>query len=361
MARVLTITSGKGGVGKTSISLNLSLQLAAAGYRVALFDADLGLANINVLTGIHPDRTLSAVIDGEASMDEILLKNYQGIDIIPGSSGVEKLADLDEKQGRRLIRSFVGLDNYDFLVFDTSAGISPQVISFCMAATEILLVVTPEPTSLTDAYAMLKVLSRKRYSSTVNIVINRVKNKKEAETAYFHLKETVNQFLAVEILPLGMVVKDKHVGMAVISQTPFSMVFPDADATKCLGQISRKITASHGSKNNLPIEAFWEKYLGFLSGESSGKETEADREPEVSPGGKVVPTNPVSDAGETISEKIAAMEANIARLLTEVAALRRAVTEEENRQEQPKEIPPEPSPRVQILLDFKAWLKNRSG
>ncbi|MFO7749555.1 MAG: P-loop NTPase [Desulfobacteraceae bacterium] len=330
MARVITITSGKGGVGKTSISLNLCLELAAAGYKVALFDADLGLANINVLTGIHPEKTLSSVIDGQASLDEILLKNYQGIDIIPGSSGVEKLADLDEKGARRLIRSFVGLDNYDFLIFDTSAGISPQVISFCMASTDILLVVTPEPTSLTDAYAMLKLLSKKRYSSTVKIVINRVKNKKEAETAYFHLKETVKQFLAIDISPLGMVVKDKHVGMAVISQTPFSMVFPDAPATKCIKQISQKIAAGPGGKNSRPIEEFWEKCLGFLS-------------------------------GETISAKIEAMEENIARLLNEVKALRETLSAEENRQEQRNETPPEPSPKVQILLDFKAWLKQRTG
>jgi len=184
MARVITITSGKGGVGKTSISLNLSLQLASQGYRVSLFDADLGLANISILTGIYPEKNLEAVINGDAELKDIIIENYQGIDIIPGSSGVKKIAELTEKQAYSLIKSFFDLDDYDFFIFDTSAGISSQVLSFCMASNEIILVVTPEPTSLTDAYALLKILSKNRYLNAINIVINQVKSRKSAKTAY---------------------------------------------------------------------------------------------------------------------------------------------------------------------------------
>ena len=158
MARIITITSGKGGVGKTSISLNLSLSLASKGFKVCLFDADLGLANVNILTGIYPKKDIESVITGLCSLNEIIIKDFQGIDIIPGASGVKKIANLSQTQIGTLISAFLDLEEYDYFIFDTSAGISSQVISFCMASHEIILVATCEPTSLTDAYSMLKVL-----------------------------------------------------------------------------------------------------------------------------------------------------------------------------------------------------------
>jgi len=145
MAKVITIASGKGGVGKTSISLNLSLALAAAGHRVCLFDADLGLANVNILTGLFPEYGLADVLSGEYSLRDIMIKNFQGIDIIPGSSGVEKIADLTQEESRRLINSFLKLPSYDFFILDTSAGISSQVLSFCRASHEMILVPMPIP------------------------------------------------------------------------------------------------------------------------------------------------------------------------------------------------------------------------
>ena len=234
MARIITITSGKGGVGKTSISLNLSLSLASKGYKVCLFDADLGLANVNILTGIYPEKDLVSVIFEQASLNDIMIKDFQGIDIIPGSSGVEKLADLTRDQTGRLINAFLDLEDYDYFIFDTSAGISSQVIAFCMASHEIILVVTCEPTSMTDAYSMLKTLSKHGYDNPVKILINQVKTGKAAKATYAQLKDTVKRFLTIKVEPLGIVGWDKSVRMAVISQTPFFMLFPDTLASKCI-------------------------------------------------------------------------------------------------------------------------------
>lgn len=264
MAHIITVTSGKGGVGKTSISLNLSLALADKGFKVCLFDADLGLANVSILTGIYPKRDLESVIFGQHGIKDIIISNYQGIDIIPGSNGVEKLADLTRTQTATLISTFLDLEEYDFFIFDTSAGISSQVISFCMASHEIILAATTEPTSLTDAYSMLKVLSKYQYNGPVKVVINQVKKGRTAQKAYNQLKKTADKFLSISLMPLGIVAADKNVRTAVVSQTPFYMMFPQSLASRCINSIADKVLDSQIKKTDIPMEIFWSKCLSFL-------------------------------------------------------------------------------------------------
>jgi flagellar biosynthesis protein FlhG len=264
MARIITITSGKGGVGKTSVSLNLSLSLASQGFKVCLFDADLGLANVSILTGIYPKKDLASVIDGDSGIREILIKDYQGIDIIPGSNGVDKLADLTRTQTAALISTFLDLDDYDFFIFDTSAGISSQVISFCMSSHEIVLIATTEPTSLTDAYAMLKVLSKYSFDGPVKIVINQVTAGHAARKAYNQLKKTADKYLSIHIEPLGIMAKDKSVRTAVLSQNPFSLMFPDSVASKCIQSMADKLANDSGFSTDMPIEMFWGRCISFM-------------------------------------------------------------------------------------------------
>ncbi len=351
MARIITITSGKGGVGKTSISLNLCLELAASGYRVCLFDGDLGLANINILTGIYPEKDLSAVITGQAQLNEIIIKNYQGIDIIPGSSGVEKLADLGLDESAKLIRAFLSLEQYDFFIFDTSAGISSQVISFCLASNEIILVITTEPTSLTDAYSLLKILSKNRYANPVNILINQVKKIDKAQSVYSQLKDTVNKFLAIKIEPLGIVVSDKHVGISVISQTPFSLVFPDAKASLCIREIKKRLLHRHGSGDDISMDKFWNSFLMFLS---NLKNVNLPENQEI----KTEDTDPrQTEAG--IVSKLTAVEAGIAALLDELKTIKQLlVVHKEAKKEKKQPIPASNKP-PEIILDFEAWLAKR--
>ena len=345
MARIITITSGKGGVGKTSISLNLSLSLASQGHKVCLFDADLGLANVSILTGLYPKKNLESVISGQFGLNEIIIKDYQGIDIIPGSSGVEKIADLTRTQTGTLISAFLDLEDYDYFIFDTSAGISSQVLSFCMASHEIILVATCEPTSLTDAYSMLKVLSKYQYDCPVKVVINQVKSGKAAQKAYAQLKKTVNKFLSVKVEPLGIVALDKNVRAAVISQTPFFMLFPDTIASKCIHSITRKLISKSGQIGDLPLELFWDKCLSFLE-KHHKPEKETIKEKKKN--------------NLDIKEALSPIESKLLTLIEEVDDIKQFLETHEFIPKKAREktlVLPEPK---EISLDFEFWLKTKS-
>lgn len=350
MARIITVTSGKGGVGKTSISLNLSLSLASEGFKVCLFDADLGLANVNILTGIYPKKDLEAVISGQFALNDIIIKNFQGIDIIPGSSGVEKIADLTQTQTGTLISAFLDLEDYDYFIFDTSAGISSQVLSFCMASHEILLVATCEPTSLTDAYSMLKVLSKYQYDCPVKVIINQVTSGKAAQRAYSQLKATVKKFLPIKVEPLGIVASDRNVRAAVVSQTPFFMLFPDTLASKCIQAITDKLISTAGRTGDMPLEIFWDKCLSFLEKHRT-PEKKAVQEKETAP--KEEETAP------EIKEALSRIETKLSLLVKEVGDIKQFLETQGHlpgRMDKAPKVLPEPR---EIALDFEAWLNKK--
>jgi flagellar biosynthesis protein FlhG len=268
MARTITITSGKGGVGKTNLSANLSVQLAAQGKRACIFDADLGLANINILFGFYPEKTIEDVILGEATLGQVIIKNYHGIDIIPGSSGVEKIANSEPQQIERLIQSFAALNAYDFLFFDTSAGVSRNVVSFCLASSEIILVITPEPTSLTDAYALLKILCANGLKSTVRIVVNHCKDTAVARQTYGRFKDVTRKYLSVDIQPLGFIVADPKISFAVKRQQPFITLYPDTTASKCIKAIAQNLMQQKQDAFALPtVESFWQQFITRFTGQ----------------------------------------------------------------------------------------------
>ncbi len=355
MARIITITSGKGGVGKTSISLNLSLSLASKGYKVCLFDADLGLANVNILTGIYPKKDLEHVISGQFNLNDIIIKDFQGIDIIPGSSGVKKIADLTQTQTGTLISAFLDLEEYDYFIFDTSAGISSQVLSFCMASHEIILIATCEPTSLTDAYSMLKVLSKYGYDCPVKIVINQVKSGRAAQKAYTQLKDTVNKFLLLKVLPLGIMASDKNVRAAVISQTPFFMLFPDTIASKCINSISKKLIESPGIYGDIPLELFWDKCLSFLDRHRKPKKEPVSFEkPDIKPGKESDNKDKTDELkiSQGFKKTLSRIESRLSFLTKEVEEIKKLLKKDKKTQ-----APPEAK---EISLDFESWLKKES-
>ena len=327
--RIITITSGKGGAGKTSISLNLAIELALANKRVCLFDADLGLANINILTGIQPENDLESVLLGTHTLDEVVIRNFQGIDIIPGSSGVERMADLTQREAAHLIDSFLNLDRYDYFIFDTSAGISDQVLGFCTASHEILMVITPEPTSLTDAYALLKLLSNRQYTNPVNVVVNQVKSLKTARNAYGQLKDTVNRFLKIELLALGMVVADRHVAMAVIAQTPFLTLFPDAGASKCIRKVAKKLMARNDGVPGSSLELFWHSCFDFIAENRSQRIQEKNKKARGEKLTKglidrtILPDNTSTVERTEIGKILQGMETKITALSDEIRILKR--------------------------------------
>ncbi len=309
MANVITITSGKGGVGKTSISLNLSLCLASQGHRVCLFDADLGLANVNVLTGIFPEHGLDAVLTGEKKLEDIMVRNFQGIDIIPGSSGVEKMADLTGAEAQRLIQAFLQMGSYDYFIFDTSAGISAQVMAFCRASHQMVLVITPEPTSLTDAYSLLKVLSRTnvRDLPPVRVVVNQVKTAASARSAYAKLRKTVKKFLSLKITALGIVARDANVPISVVSQVPFTMLFPGSAASRCIRSLATKL--KDGAAGDLPMEIFWDQCLELMG---SGRAKETEKKPRA----------------DQVEQMLTTIEARMTDLLEEVASIKQILMDD---------------------------------
>lgn len=365
MARIITITSGKGGVGKTSISLNLALCLAAKKKKVCLFDADLGLANVGILTGIHPEADVSDVFYGNLPLSDIIIRNYQGIDIIPGSSGVEKLADLKPSQAQRLIASFLELDEYDFFIFDTSAGISAQVLAFCMASHEILLVITPEPTSLTDAYALVKVLSRNRYTSPVSVVVNQVKQASQAQKSYSKLNHTVNRFLSIKLNPLGVVAADTHVTSAVVSQIPFTLLFPDSRASKSIQALTRRLLDRDRDTADLPLELFWDKCLSFLNPQKHllpRQSLPADEQASNRPEPEVNPASHVRTKDLTqkdLHAMLTAIENKVVTLLQELKEVKSLIVTPPPQKEPETVSNPRRQP-LEIKLDFESWLARRS-
>lgn len=266
MTRFITVTSGKGGVGKTNISANLALHLASRGYSTCLFDADFGLANINVLLKIYPEYNLKDVILSDKEINDILLKNYKGIDIIPGSSGVEEMANLTPEQIAKLIKSFSNINTYDFFIIDTAAGVSQDVISFCLAASEILLVITPDPTSLTDAYALLKILSLNGFKDSVMVVINQSPNIESSKKAFSKLAVTAKKFLSIKLTPIGAITRDPHVVTSVENQKPFVSLYPNSIPSKNIKKIAANLIKKDLNPDaTFKIETFWEKCLSFFS------------------------------------------------------------------------------------------------
>jgi flagellar biosynthesis protein FlhG len=278
MARIIAVTSGKGGVGKTNISVNLALQLASLGYRTCLFDADLGLANANIVLGLYPEHTLEDVILNNKAIKDIVIRDYDGIDIIPGSSGIQKMADLEDQQIEPMVKSFSELDDYDFILFDTPAGVSRNVISFCRAASEVLLVITAESTSLTDAYGLLKILSQNGFKGPAMVAVNQSKNTKTANMAYTKLKKTVREYLSMDIVPLGLIVHDDHVAEALKDCKPFMSLYPHCNASKCIKNIAKRLVERQAEDiETHGLETFWTSFLSFSKDplKSAGGETDS--------------------------------------------------------------------------------------
>ena len=245
-ARVITVTSGKGGVGKTSISINLAIQLTRLGKRVVVFDADFGLANIEVMLGVRPQYNLADMMFRGKDLADIITQGEEGISFISGGSGIQELASMNREQVMFLTSRLIALDKYaDVIIVDTGAGISDSVLEFVLASTEVLLVATPEPTSITDAYALLKALNRKeefvKEHTSIKMISNRVKNDAEGQNVYEKMSVVSEKFLNIPITYLGPVPMDEQISKAVMRQKPVSVINPDAPASKAIKQIAEKL------------------------------------------------------------------------------------------------------------------------
>ncbi|MFZ5943688.1 MAG: MinD/ParA family protein [Bacillota bacterium] len=245
--KVITIASGKGGVGKTNFTLNLGLALAEFGQRVLILDADLGMANIDVILGVSPKYNLYHVINGEKELEEIIIDGPKGIRIIPGGSGIYELADLKEWQLERFLIKLSALDSEsDYLLIDTGAGISRNVLNFTLAADEIFIVTTPEPTSLTDAYGLIKTLNKHKFIGKIKIIVNKAISYEEGEISAKKLQIVANRFLKncnPEIM--GYILEDKVVSASVKKQQPFILSYPSSKAAEGVYHLASQICNQH--------------------------------------------------------------------------------------------------------------------
>lgn len=251
-ARVITITSGKGGVGKTNITINLAISLSEMGKRVVILDADFGLANIDVLFGIIPRYTLVDVINNKKTILEILSEGPKNTRFISGGSGVEELVSLEKPQLIKFVENISLLDKIaDFVLIDTGAGLSENVMSFVMAADEILLVTTPEPTSITDAYALVKMVSNRDRTKKIKVIVNRAENINEAVDISNKLMLVADKFLNIRLDTIGYILQDDAVIKAVKQQQPFSICFPKSHAARNIKELSVKL--ADNNINNIKI------------------------------------------------------------------------------------------------------------
>jgi flagellar biosynthesis protein FlhG len=269
--RVIAVASGKGGVGKTNISINLSMAMADLGREVTLFDADLGLANVDVLLGLHPLRNLSHVIKQECDLKDVLIKGPHDIKIIPAASGVKMMSQLSDMQHAALIHAFDELvAQTDVLIIDTSAGLFNSVLSFCAAAQEVIVVVCNEPASIADAYALIKVLHRDHQVDRFRVLVNMVDEREEGRKLFKRLVQVCDQYLDVVLDLMGVIPRDPRVVKAIQKQRPLLQAFPSSPAAiefKKMAVVADKWPRA--TRANGKMEFFLEQVIGTHAAEQA--------------------------------------------------------------------------------------------
>jgi flagellar biosynthesis protein FlhG len=247
--RVMTITSGKGGVGKSNFSLNYALGLSAAGKKVVILDADVGFANIEVLMGKSPRLTLADLVNRKATIWDVLELGPMGIHFISGGSGLQDLLSLKQEQMSFLVNQLEELQGFaDYLIIDTGAGFNEGTLRFILASDDVVVVTTPEPTAITDAYALIKLVAKQSANRMIQLVINRSTSLTEGKQAAEKLVLVAKKFLNVDVQVLGFLLDDPMVTQAVKEQVPFFMRYPDTSATRCIEQLVQKqLKMEHGT------------------------------------------------------------------------------------------------------------------
>jgi flagellar biosynthesis protein FlhG len=263
--RTIAITSGKGGVGKSNIAVNLALELAVRGHRVSLFDADCALANTDVLLGLNPHYHLGHVLSGQRTLEQVVIEAAHGLRLIPGGSGTEELANLSSAQHAQLVSDLQMLErDSDFMIIDTAAGIAANVTGVLRAAMEVIVITTPDPTAVVDAYATIKVLLQHSPSKPIKVIVNDVVGISDADRIFAQLRAVTTRFLNHQIEHLGMIPRDPELAEAVREQMPVIEYAPDAPSSRALRLIARRL--EKGPPGSMSAEklnsSFWSSITG---------------------------------------------------------------------------------------------------
>lgn len=256
--KVIAVTGGKGGVGKTNVSVNLSIAMAEMGNKTVLMDADLGLANVDVLLGLRPKQTIADVLDGSCGLQDVMLDVCEGLKIVPACSGTQEMTALSPHEHAELIHAFSEVeDDVDVLVVDTAAGISDSVVSFIRAAQEVVVVVCDEPTSITDAYALIKLLNRDYKMTRFRVLANMVRSEQEGRNMFGKLLTVTDRFLDVTLQYVGSIPYDENVRRAVQRQVAVLKAFPKSKVSLAYRQFANKV-------NGWPVQSVPRGHLEFF-------------------------------------------------------------------------------------------------
>ena len=262
-AKIITITSGKGGVGKSNFVVNMGITLHKKGKKVLIFDADIGMGNDDVLMGVLPRYNVFDLLEGK-DINEVVVEGPYGINLLPGGSGINYIENLEEKERLAFIEKLTSLDEYDYIFIDTGAGINKNVLAFIACSEETIVITTPEPTSLTDAYSLIKATDHFKLTDTANVIVNRAFSIKDGEETYNKLKRAVDKFLTIKINYLGSISEDRKLVEGVRAQVPFTILYPKCDASRSIERISNKLIGD-ASVENMGAEGLFKKLLSLFS------------------------------------------------------------------------------------------------
>ncbi|MCK4257457.1 MAG: MinD/ParA family protein [Halanaerobiales bacterium] len=264
-ARVIAVTSGKGGVGKTNFAVNLALALQAEGKKTVIFDGDLGMANIDVVLGVVPTFNLVHVTRGHKTLQEIMVEGPNGVQFLPGSSGAEELADLTDGGIQQLINQWTDLEgDFDYILIDTGAGIHSSVMNFLQSADEIIVILTAEPPSITDAYGLIKVLAKKDVQAPIHLVVNQAANLDEGRQIFRRVNKVALEFLKMKLNLIGVIPYDEKVSISVKRQKPFILGFPNSHASRGVQDIARNLLELSPEKPAGGMKQFLSRMIGFF-------------------------------------------------------------------------------------------------
>lgn len=262
-AKIITITSGKGGVGKSNFVVNMGITLHKKGKKVLIFDADIGMGNDDVLMGVLPSYNVFDLLEGK-DINEVVVEGPYGINLLPGGSGINYIENLEEEERLAFIEKLTSLDEYDYIFIDTGAGINKNVLAFIACSEETIVITTPEPTSLTDAYSLIKAIDHFKLTNTANVIVNRAFSIKDGEETYNKLKRAVEKFLTIKVNYLGSISEDRKLVEGVMAQVPFTILHPKCDASKSIERISNKLIGN-ASVENMGAEGLFKKLFSLFS------------------------------------------------------------------------------------------------